>query len=79
MTYNLVCKWFQLINSSNNHKNFALTATNKASSLHAFLNGTPEPAKVTHEGDHTKGSLLYTNAEFETLLQLMEKCLPGGV
>jgi hypothetical protein len=55
-----------------------MAVANKANNFHAFLDGAPEPLKVTHQGGHVKGSLLYTNAEIEMLFQLMEKCLPVG-
>ena len=53
-----------------------MTATNKANSLYAFLDGTPETLKVTQQDGHIKGRLSHTNDKIETLLQVMEKCLP---
>ena len=47
MTYDLVCKKSQFINSSKIHKFFATTAANNANSLHAFWDGAPEPLKFT--------------------------------
>ena len=55
-----------------------MTAANNANSLHAVLDGTPEPLKITRRGGCVKGSLSNTNAEIETLLPLMEQCLPVG-
>jgi hypothetical protein len=55
-----------------------MTATNNPNMLHAFLDGTSESLKITQQGGCGKGSLLYKNEEIETLLQLMEKCLPVG-
>ena len=78
MTYDLVCKKSQFINSSNIHKFFAMTATNNANSLHGFWDGAPEPLKITQRGGCAKGSLLYTNEVIDTLIQLMEKCLLVG-
>ena len=78
MTYDLVCQKSQFINSSNIHKFLAITAANNANSLHAVLDGTLELLKITWQGGHVRDSLLYTNAEIETLLQLMEQCLPVG-
>ena len=43
-----------------------------------FWDGTPEPLKITQRGGRVKGNLSYTNAEIETLLQLMEQCLHVG-
>jgi hypothetical protein len=68
----------QYINSSIIHTVLALTAAYKANSLYAVLDDTLEPLKVTHQGGCVKGSLSYTNAETEMLLQLMEQCLPVG-
>ena len=63
MTYDLVCKKSQFINSSNIHKFFAMTATNNANSLHGFWDGAPEPLKITQRGGCAKGSLSCTNAD----------------
>ena len=78
MTYDLVCKKSQFINASKIHKFFATTAANNANSLHTFLDGAPEPLKITQQGGCVKGSLLYTNEEIDTLLQLMEERLLVG-
>ena len=77
-TYDLVCKKSQFINSSKIHRFFAMTAANNAKSLHAFWDGAPEPLKITQQGGCVKGSLLYTNEEIDTLLQLMEQRLLVG-
>ena len=55
-----------------------MTDANIANSLHAFLDGAPEPLKITQQGSHGKGRLLYTNEDIKKLLQLMEKCVPVG-
>ena len=55
-----------------------MTAANNVNSLHAFLDGAPEPLKITQQGGCVKGSLMYTNEEIVTLLQLIEQCLPVG-
>ena len=55
-----------------------MTSTNWTNSHHALLVGTPEQLKATWQGGHVKGSLLNINEEIETLLQLMEQCLPMG-
>ena len=78
MTYDLICKMSQFINSSKIHNFFATTAANNANSLHTFLDGAPEPLKITQQGGCVKGSLLYTNEEIDTLLQLMEEHLLVG-
>ena len=56
----------------------AANNANNANSLHAVLDDTPEPLKITRRGGRVKGSLSYTNADIEKLLQLMEQCLPVG-
>ena len=43
-----------------------MTATNKANSLYAFLDGTPETLKVTQQDGHIKGRLSHTNDKIET-------------
>ena len=55
-----------------------MAAANNANSIQALSDGTPGPLKITQRGGRLKGSLSYTDAEIDMLLQLMERHLPVG-
>ena len=78
MTNDFICKNSQIINASNIHKNFVMTSPNNANTLHPFWMMCLNHWRNTQQSDCGQGSLLYTKEEIDTLLQLMEQCLPVG-